>query len=303
MPEIKVCAFYHFARWPHFRDLQVPLHALCKAHGVKGILLLANEGMNATLAGAPGAMDTVMAGIREIGAIPDLAHKTSFCEAMPFLRLKVRLKAEIVTLGAGDVDPLAHAGTYVDPADWNALMADPDVTLIDTRNAYETMIGTFERALDPKTRSFSQFPGFVRENLDPARHRKIAMFCTGGIRCEKASSYLLSQGFPQVYHLKGGILQYLEDVPQAESRWNGACFVFDDRVAVGHGLEVADVKLCHGCRMPLKAAEMASEWYEKGVSCPHCHDLLTPAQKASARERQKQVELSRARGQRHLGPE
>ncbi len=302
MPALKVCAFYKFARWPHFASLRQPLQDLCDAHGVKGILLVAAEGINGTLAGEPGAMDAVMAGIRQIGAIPELEHKTSFCEAMPFLRLKVRLKQEIVTLGAPDADPLAQVGTYVDPAGWNRLISDPAVLLVDARNEYEVAIGSFAGALDPKTSSFSEFPGFVQASLDPARHRKVAMFCTGGIRCEKASSYLLSQGFEEVFHLKGGILNYLEEVPPEQSLWQGACFVFDERVAVGHGLAVAGMKLCHGCRMPLNEAEMAGPGYEAGVSCPHCAGLLTPAQKASARERQKQVQLAKARGKRHLGP-
>ena len=302
MPAIQVCAFYKFARWPHFKQLRQPLQAVCDAHGVKGILLVAAEGINGTLAGLPEAMDAVMAGIRQIGAIADLEHMTSYCEAMPFLRMKVRLKQEIVTLGAPEADPLAQVGTYVDAADWNRLISDPDVVLVDTRNEYEVGIGTFAGALDPKTTSFTEFPGFVQAHLDPAQHKKVAMFCTGGIRCEKASSYMLAQGFEQVFHLKGGILKYLEEVAAEHSLWQGACFVFDERVAVGHGLAVADMKLCHGCRVPLTGADMQSPGYEPGVSCPHCASLLTPAQKASARERQKQVQLARARGERHLGP-
>ena len=278
------------------------MQKLCDVHGVKGMLLLAGEGINGTLAGEAAAMALVMAGIRDIANIPDLTHKTAYCEAMPFLRMKVRLKAEIVTMGVANVDATARVGTYVEPADWNALIADPDVLVIDARNAFETAIGTFQRAIDPKTQSFSQFPAFVRDNLDPARHRRVAMFCTGGIRCEKASSYMLTQGFDEVFHLKGGILQYLEDVPPEQSLWDGACFVFDERVAVGHRLAVADVSLCHGCRLPLTAQEVASSLYEKGVCCPHCAKLLTPAQKASGRERQKQIDLARAKGENHLGP-
>ena len=302
MFQFEVCAFYQFARWPDHTALQAPLQALCTAHGAKGILLLAAEGINGTLAGTQVAMAKVMAGIKEICGLPGLEHKTALAEVMPFLRLKIRLKAEIVTMGEPLADPSARVGAYVDPADWNRLIADPDVLVIDTRNEYEVGIGSFAGAVDPKTQSFSQFPAFVRETLDPLRHKKVAMFCTGGIRCEKASSFMLGEGFAEVFHLKGGILNYLEQVPPAESMWQGACFVFDDRVAVGHGLQAADLTLCHGCRAPLSDADRSSARYERGVACPHCADVLTHAQKASARERQRQVDLAKSRGERHLGP-
>ena len=302
MSQFAVCAFYKFARLPDPAALQASLQTLCETFGAKGILLLAAEGINGTLAASPEAMQNIMSGIRQICGLPELEHKTAFAGTMPFLRLKVRLKAEIVTLGETDVDPSAKVGTYVEPCDWNRLISDPDVVVIDTRNDYEVGIGSFAGALDPKTTSFSQFPQFVRQNLDPARDKKVAMFCTGGIRCEKASSFMLGEGFAEVFHLRGGILKYLETVPPEQSLWQGACFVFDDRVAIGHGLEVVDITLCHGCRAPLSEADRASPAYERGVACPHCADILTVAQKASARERQKQVDLARTRGERHLGP-
>ena len=301
MPPIEVAAFYKFAHLPHFESLRDPLQALCDAHGAKGILLIAAEGINGTVAATPGTMARVLAGIGAITSLHDIEHKTSHSDAMPFLRMKIRIKREIVTLGV-PVDPLANVGAYVEPQDWNALIADPDVVLLDTRNSYEVGIGTFQNAIDPQTTSFSQFPDYVRDNLDPARHKKIAMFCTGGIRCEKASSYLVAQGFGEVFHLKGGILKYLETVPQAESRWHGACFVFDQRVAVTHGLEIAGIDLCRGCRSPLQPEDHAAPDYEEGVSCRHCAGSMTPAHKASARERQRQVRLAEARGSVHLGP-
>ena len=301
MPPIEVAAFYKFAHLPQFASLRAPLQALCDGHAAKGILLIAAEGINGTIAATPEAMARVLAGIRAIAGLEGIEHKTSHAHAMPFLRMKVRIKREIVTLGVA-ADPQAKAGTYVEPQDWNALIANPEVLLLDTRNSYEVKIGTFRNAIDPQTTSFSQFPDYARENLDPARHKKIAMFCTGGIRCEKASAYLLAQGFDEIFHLKGGILKYLEMVPQAESRWDGACFVFDQRVAVTHGLEIAGIDLCRGCRAPLQAHDHAAPDYEAGVSCRHCAGLTTPAQKASARERQRQVRLAEARGTVHLGP-
>ncbi len=302
MSEIDVAAFYQFARLPQYEELQPRLQALCDAHHIKGIVLLAPEGINGTIAGAPEAMQLALAGIREITGLHDLEHKMSHAETMPFLRMKVRLKAEIVTIGDRSVDPTTQVGTYVEPENWNALISDPDVIVIDTRNAYEYAIGTFRNAIDPQTKSFGEFPAYVRQNLDPTKHKKVAMFCTGGIRCEKASSFMLNEGFEEVYHLKGGILKYLEHVPEAESLWDGACFVFDQRVAVGHGLELADVAICFGCRAPLTVEDRQSPDYERGVSCPHCVGLMNEAQKASARERQRQVDLAEERGEMHLGP-
>jgi UPF0176 protein len=237
---IKVAAFYQFAALPDFRELREPLRAVCAGLKLKGSVLLAHEGINGTLAGSAAAIDALVGELRQGplfgGRLDNLELKFSGAAAMPFQRLKIRLKKEIVTLGDHAADPAQHAGIYVEPTDWNALIADPDTLVIDTRNAFEVAMGTFPGALDPGIASFGQFKDFAARHLDSARHRKIAMFCTGGIRCEKASAYLLARGFAEVYHLKGGILKYLEGVPEAESRWRGECFVFDDRVALGHGL-------------------------------------------------------------------
>ena len=302
-PPYAVAAFYHFGPLPHFASVQKPLHEACQRLGVKGIALLASEGVNGTMAGSRAAMEEVLDTLCRLTGFNRIDHKWSTAQEMPFLRLKVRLKKEIVTLGVAGVDPNRRVGTYVAPEDWNALISDPDVVVVDTRNQEEVRIGTFAGAIDPQTRSFSQFPDYVKSHLDPARHKKIAMFCTGGIRCEKASSYMLEQGFAEVFHLKGGILNYLEKVPEAESLWQGACFVFDRRIALGHGLvEASDLVLCGGCRTPLSEAERKDPDYEDGVCCPHCAPLMTPERKASARERHRQVMLAQARGSTHLGP-
>jgi UPF0176 protein len=236
----RVAAFYQFAALPDFRELCEPLRVICAGLGLKGSVLLAHEGINGTLAGEAGAIGELIGRLRDGGLFGErldhLELKFSQATAMPFRRLKIRLKKEIVTLGAAEADPTRQVGTYIDPADWNDLIAAPDTLLIDTRNGFEVAMGTFAGAVDPGIRSFGQFKEFAARHLDPEKHRRIAMFCTGGIRCEKASSYLLSRGFAEVYHLKGGILRYLEGVPEAESRWRGECFVFDERVALGHGL-------------------------------------------------------------------
>ena len=298
-----VAAFYHFGALPHYKSIQEPLRATCARLGVRGIALLAAEGVNGTMAGSRAAMEEVLETLCRLTGFNRIDHKWSTAQEMPFLRLKVRLKKEIVTLGVEGVDPNRRVGTYVAPEDWNAVISDPDVVVLDTRNHEEVRIGTFAGAIDPLTRSFSEFPDYVKANLDPARHKKIAMFCTGGIRCEKASSYLLDQGFDEVFHLKGGILNYLEKVPEDESLWQGACFVFDRRIALGHGLvEASDLVLCGGCRTPLSTAEQQDPAFEAGVCCPHCAPLMTPARKASARERHRQVMLAQQRGDNHLGP-
>ena len=295
---VVVAALYKFVTLKDFVALRQPLLAAMKAHGVKGTLLLAQEGINGTISGAREAVDGFLAELKSDARFADLDHKESFCHEDPFYRSKVKLKKEIVTIGVEDVDPNLHSGTYVEPKDWNALICDPDVLLIDTRNDYEVALGTFEGAADPKTGSFGEFPKFVGANLDPARHQKVAMFCTGGIRCEKASSYLRNQGFREVYHLKGGILKYLEDVPAHESKWQGECFVFDQRVAVGQGLVPTEREMCHGCRMPLDPDDKFSEHYEEGVSCSKCFATLSDRSKASARERQKQIDLAKKRNLR-----
>jgi UPF0176 protein len=236
----KVAALYQFVALPDFRELKDPLHKLCLDLGIKGTLLLAHEGINGTVAGLDGAIDTLMAELRDGplfgGRLDNLELKFSAASEMPFGRMKVRLKKEIVTLGDPQVDPTRRVGTYVSPAEWNTLLEEPGIVLLDTRNDFEVEMGTFDGAIDPRIKRFSEFKDFVRTELDPKQHRKVAMFCTGGIRCEKASSYMLAQGFDEVFHLKGGILKYLEDVPEARSRWKGECFVFDERVALGHGL-------------------------------------------------------------------
>ncbi|MEW9305227.1 oxygen-dependent tRNA uridine(34) hydroxylase TrhO [Labrys neptuniae] len=302
MPTIEIAAFYHFARLPGFAELREPLAKLTCSLGIKGIILLAHEGINGTVAGTPEAMAIFHPRLRAITGLDRIEHKTSFAEEMPFLRMKVRLKEEIVTIGDKSIDPLERVGTHVEPKDWNALISDPDVLVIDTRNDFEVRIGSFKGALDPKTESFGDFPAYVRDNLDPARHKKVAMFCTGGIRCEKATSLMLREGFEEVYHLKGGVLRYLEEIPPTESLWEGACFVFDKRVAVGHGLRPEDFSLCHGCLSPLSATDRQSPDYEEGVSCPYCAATLTETQKASSRERHRQETLARRRGHAHLGP-
>lgn len=298
---VVVAALYKFVTLDDFEALREPLLDVCRDAGARGTLLLAREGINGTIAGDRNAIDRVLGYLRNDARLADLEHKESFDDHMPFHRMKVKLKREIVTMGVPGIDPNDVVGTYVDPADWNALIADPDVVLIDTRNDYECDIGTFRGAIDPRTTNFREFPAYVRENLDPSRQRKVAMFCTGGIRCEKASAFMLKEGFEEVYHLRGGILKYLEEVPAEESAWEGECFVFDNRVAVDHELKKGQYDQCYGCRHPITEADKASGKYEKGVCCPHCFDTLTDDQKMRFRERQKQVELARARGEAHVG--
>ena len=298
MSAFVVAALYKFVDLPDYADLRAPLRAIMDAHKVKGTLLLAREGVNGTIAGSRDGIDAVLAHLRSDPRLADLEHKESYCDAQPFLRAKVRLKKEIVTLGVPGVDPNARVGTYIDPKDWNALIADPDVILIDTRNDYEVAIGTFEGAIDPKTASFGEFPEYVRANLDPRTHKKVAMFCTGGIRCEKASSFMLQEGFEEVFHLKGGILKYLEQQPEQDSLWRGECFVFDHRIAVGHGLAPSNLEECYGCRTPLQPGDKDSPMYEAGVTCPRCFETKSEAYKKSARERNRQLKLARERGER-----
>ncbi|SEJ72277.1 UPF0176 protein [Pseudomonas linyingensis] len=296
---IVVAALYKFVTLEDYIALREPLLAAMQANGVKGTLLLAEEGINGTVSGTREGIDALLAWLRSDPRLVDIDHKESYCAEQPFYRTKVKLKQEIVTLGVPGVDPNKAVGTYVEPQDWNALISDPEVLLIDTRNDYEVAIGTFEGAIDPRTQSFREFPAYVQQHFDPAKHKKVAMFCTGGIRCEKASSFMLAQGFAEVFHLKGGILKYLEEVPQAQSRWRGDCFVFDNRVTVRHDLSEGDFEQCHACRTPISVADRQSEHYAAGISCPHCWDSLSEKTRASARERQKQIELARARQQPH----
>jgi len=298
MSNIIVAALYQFTSLPDFRELQPRLKALCTREKIKGTILLAEEGINGTVAGSREAIDTLKSFLET--RFNALEYKESWADKMPFHRMKVRLKKEIVTLGAPGINPCEKVGTYIEPQDWNDLISDPEVLVLDTRNDYEVNIGTFRGALDPKTRSFTEFPEFVK-TLDKTKNRRVAMFCTGGIRCEKASSYLLSQGFEEVYHLKGGILKYLETTPVESSLWEGECFVFDGRVAVGHGLDLGQYASCHGCRHPISEEDMKSSLYERGVSCPHCSSTLAPAKRAAARQRQRQEDLARKRGQKHIG--
>jgi UPF0176 protein len=296
-----VAALYHFAPFERFETLREPLLDVCQDNGVKGTLLLAREGINGTIAGPKAGIANVLAFIRSQPEFANLEHKESHASKMPFLRMKVRLKKEIVTMGVEDIDPLKIVGTYVAPKDWNDLISDPDTIVIDTRNDYETAIGVFKGAVDPKTKTFREFPDWVKNNPGLHNKPKIAMYCTGGIRCEKATAFMKEQGFDEVYHLKGGILKYLEEVPPEESLWEGACFVFDDRVSVTHGLEIGEHALCHACRHPLTPEDLQSQQYEAGVSCPHCYGERTEDDRLRYRQRQRQIELAKKRGDRHLG--
>lgn len=298
---IVVAALYKFVRLDDFEQLREPLLALMLAQNVRGTLLLANEGINGTIAGPRAGIDTVLGWLREDPRLADLEHKESFHDEHPFLRTKVKLKKEIVTMGVEGIDPNRTVGTYLSPEEWNAVISDPETILIDTRNDYEVEVGTFKGAINPETRTFREFPDYVKDTLDPAKHKKVAMFCTGGIRCEKSTAYLKEQGFEEVYHLKGGILKYLEEMPREDSLWEGECFVFDERVTVDHDLNPGEFDQCHACRRPISDEEKASEKFQLGVSCPKCYDESSPEQKARFAERQKQIELARARGRQHRG--
>ena len=299
---VRVAALYRFARLDAFETLRAPLAAFCCGHGIKGTLLLAHEGINGTVAGSEEAIAELIDYIEAIDGLAGLEVKYSSAADMPFHRMKVRLKREIVTMGVEDIDPAASAGTYVAPADWNALISDADTLVIDTRNAYEVSLGTFQGAIDPKTTSFREFPAWVEQHRGEFEGRKVAMFCTGGIRCEKATAYLKSLGLKNVFHLKGGILKYLEDVPAEESLWQGECFVFDERVSVSHGLAEGEAELCRACRHPLTVEDRLSPKYAVGVSCPHCFETRSDEDRERYAERHRQVELAQARGgKRHIG--
>jgi UPF0176 protein len=301
MPMYIVAALYHFTRFADPAALRAPLLELCRARGISGTLLLAGEGINGTIAGDRAGIDAVLAHIRALPGCADIEWKESTAVDAPFHRIKVRLKREIVTMGQPDIDPVSRVGHYVDPADWNDLISAPDVAVIDTRNDYEVAIGSFDGAIDPQTKSFGEFPAWWEANKHRFHNKRIAMFCTGGIRCEKSTNYLMGQGVEDVYHLKGGILKYLEEVPQDASKWDGECFVFDGRVSVGHGLAEGPHILCHGCRRPLLPEDRNHPAFEEGVSCHHCVDETTETDKARFRERQKQIALAKDRGVRHIG--
>lgn len=303
MSQFVVTALYKFVRLENFEQLRQPLLNVMEENEVRGTLLLANEGINGTISGSRAGIDAVLAWLKSDKRLADLSFKESFTDTAPFKRSKVKLKKEIVTMGVEGIDPLKVVGSYVKPAQWNELISDPEVVLVDTRNDYEIEIGTFKNAIDPNTTTFREFPQYVKENLDPSKHKKVAMYCTGGIRCEKSTAYLKEQGFDEVYHLEGGILKYLEEVPQEDSLWEGECFVFDDRVAVNHQLEKGQYDQCHGCRMPITEDDKLKPQYSKGISCHHCFDKLTNEQKERFAEREKQVALAKQRGEEHIGSE
>ncbi|CDN49348.1 oxygen-dependent tRNA uridine(34) hydroxylase TrhO [Neorhizobium galegae] len=296
-----VAALYHFARFDRYESFREPLQAFCDENGIKGTLLIAREGINGTVAGSDAAISGLLAYLRAQPEFAGLEHKESRASKMPFLRMKVRPKKEIVTMGVEDIDPKRIVGTYVEPKDWNALISDPETIVIDTRNDYETAIGIFKGAVDPQTKTFREFPDWVKNNPGLHNKPKIAMYCTGGIRCEKATAFMKEQGFDEVFHLKGGILKYLEEVPAEESLWEGACFVFDERVSVEHGLKEGNHKLCHACRSPITAEEVSSPHYEEGVSCSTCYPTRTEDDRDRYRQRQLQIALAKKRGVRHIG--
>jgi len=302
---IRIAALYQFARFDDPKEMRAPLLALCEENGVRGTLLLAKEGINGTIAGSDAGVEAALDHIRTLPGCADIEVKESRAATMPFNRTKVRLKREIVTMGQPDLDPLAGVGTYVAPEDWNALISDPETIVIDTRNDYEVQIGTFEGAIDPQTTSFGEFPEWFRakraELEAEGRKPRIAMFCTGGIRCEKSTAFARAEGVDEVYHLKGGILNYLERVPEQHSLWRGECFVFDERVSVGHGLVEGTHGLCRACRRPLSSADRAHAQFVEGVSCPRCHGERSEEQRARYAERKRQAALAKARGKEHIG--
>lgn len=301
MHTVIVCALYKFVRLPLYETLREPLLELMLTLRVRGTVLLASEGINGTIAGSRQGIDQVLEWLRSQPEFSELDCKESHSAELPFKRSRVKLKKEIVTMGVEGIDPQYAAGTYVEAQHWNELISDPEVLLVDTRNDYECEVGTFDGAVNPQTGSFREFPAYARKHLDKNRHTKVAMFCTGGIRCEKSTAYLREQGFDEVYHLKGGILKYLEQVPESESLWRGECFVFDDRVTVNHQLEQGSYDQCHGCRRPITDEDKQSEHYIAGAQCPKCCDEITEDQKERFLEREKQMRLAHQRGEPHIG--
>jgi UPF0176 protein len=303
MSQYIVCAMYKFVALENFKELRQPLLEVMLQNQIKGTLLLASEGINGTISGPREGIDALLAYLNRDSRINPISYKESLHDEQPFYRTKVKLKKEIVTLGVEGIDPNQSVGTYVKPKDWNALISDPEVFVVDTRNDYEIEIGTFKHAVDPNTKTFREFPEYVAQNMDPAKHKKVAMFCTGGIRCEKSTAFMKQQGFSEVYHLEGGILQYLEDVPKDESLWEGDCFVFDNRVAVNHDLEKSHYDQCYGCRLPITEEDKQSPQYEAGVTCPKCFGTHSEEQLERFREREKQVQLAKDRQEVHIGSE
>lgn len=298
---VVVAALYRFAALPDFEAFRDPLHQVMTSNNVRGTVLLAAEGINGTIAGSREGIDNVLNWLKRDPRFAGLEAKESYVEKIPFYRTKVKLKKEIVTMGVDGIDPNDIVGTYVKPQDWNALINDPEVLVLDTRNDYEVEIGSFKTAVNPGTSSFREFPAYVKKHLKPAQHKKVAMFCTGGIRCEKSTAFLKQQGFDEVYHLKGGILKYLEEVPEARSEWQGECFVFDNRVTVNHRLEKGQYDQCHACRRPITEDDKLHEHYIKGTSCHHCHDKQSENQRRRYSERERQMALARDRGESHIG--
>ena len=301
MANYTVCALYKFTALPDFQTLQTPIRSFLKQHEIMGTILLAHEGINGTISGSNESIKKFIAYVQEDSRFEGIDYKLSFHDTNPFYRTKVRLKKEIVAMGIEDIDPCHSTGTYIEPEKWNELIADEDTLLIDTRNEYEIGIGSFKNAINPHTDTFREFPKFADEHLDPNKHKKIAMFCTGGIRCEKSTAYLKQKGFEEVYHLKGGILNYLKTVHQPTSKWEGECFVFDNRVSVNHDLEKGNFDQCHACRMPISHEDKKNKHYQKGISCPHCYSLTDDQRKKRFEERQKQIQLAQERGEFHIG--
>jgi UPF0176 protein len=298
---ITVCALYKFTTLNDYKDLREKIFKRLNETNIRGTLLLAVEGINGTISGTSDSINGFLGWLRVDERFSGIDYKLSYHAVMPFHRTKVKLKKEIVTMGVGGIDPNHVVGTYVEPEEWNDLINHPDTILIDARNEYEFGIGSFRNAINPHTETFREFPQYVKDKLLPGKHKKIAMFCTGGIRCEKASAYMKKQGFEEVFHLKGGVLKYLETIPKEETLWDGECFVFDDRVAVNHDLEKGQYDQCHACRYPITEGDKSSEHYIPGVSCPRCYKMLTNEQKARFLEREKQVQLSKSRGETHIG--
>ena len=303
MSKIIVCALYKFVSLDNYKEIRSPLLAMLESQNIKGTLLLAQEGINGTVAGKRDAIDAMLSWLRKDERLSDLEYKESISVNQPFKRVKVKLKKEIVTMGVPGIDPNQVVGTYVKPKDWNDLISDPEVMLIDTRNDYEFQVGTFDKAVNPKTETFREFPDYVDQSLSPDTHKKVAMFCTGGIRCEKSTALLKEKGFKEVYHLQGGILKYLEEIPEEQSLWKGECFVFDDRVTVDHQLNPGSYDQCNACRLPITEEDKKSDKYIQGVSCPHCYDKTSESQKKRFLEREKQINIAKSRGEHHIGGE
>lgn len=301
MSEVVVCAMYKFVTLDNHVAIKPALLDFMQSNNIRGTLLLANEGINGTVAGSRQDIDALLAYLKSDDRLADLSYKESFTEEMPFLRTRVKLKKEIVTMGVEGIDPRHVVGTYIKPKDWNELISDPEVLLVDTRNDYEVQVGTFKGAINPETDSFREFPDYVKQHFNPEKHKKVAMYCTGGIRCEKSTAYMKEQGFEEVYHLEGGILKYLEDVPAEDTLWQGECYVFDERITVNHQLEKGIYDQCNACRLPITEQDKLSAQYQHGVSCPHCYGQTSDAQKARFAEREKQIKLAELRGEAHIG--